>query len=129
VRIPRDIYGADLVKALRVLGYEFVRRDSSHIRLTTKVNGEHHVTIPDHKPLKTGTLVKGVLKPVAAHHKITVEELLEKLGLKAGTCYPSSDTIRKRSPPSFSIKCATSSAKSIAPDLFRWRTSFLEPHA
>jgi hypothetical protein len=28
-----------------------------------------------------GTLVGGVLKPVAAHHRLTVEELLAKLGL------------------------------------------------
>jgi hypothetical protein len=34
-----------------------------------------------HKPLKIGTLTKGVLKPVAAHHKLTVEELLQKLCL------------------------------------------------
>jgi predicted RNA binding protein YcfA (HicA-like mRNA interferase family) len=81
VRIPRDVYGSDLVRALRVLGYGTVRRDGSHIRLTTQLNGEHHVTIPDHKPLKTGTLVRGVLKPVAAHHKMTLDDLLEKLDL------------------------------------------------
>ena len=75
MKIPRNVYGSDLVKGLRVLGYEFVRRHGSHIRLTTSVNGEHHVTIPDHKPLKTGTLVKGVLKPIAIHHGVTVEEL------------------------------------------------------
>jgi hypothetical protein len=37
--------------------------------------------VPNHKPLKTGTLVGGVLKPVAAHHKLTVEDLVRKLGL------------------------------------------------
>jgi len=31
--------------------------------------------------MKTGTLMGGVLKPVAAHHGITVEELLDKLNL------------------------------------------------
>jgi hypothetical protein len=51
------------------------------MRLSTTLNGAHHVTIPKHKPLKTGTLVKGVLKPVAAHHHLTVEELLQKLHL------------------------------------------------
>ena len=66
---------------MRVLGYERVRQDGSHIRLTTGVNGTHHVTIPNHRPLKTGTLLGGVLKPVAAHHKLTVEELIEKLKL------------------------------------------------
>ena len=81
MKIPRDVYGTDLAKALRELGYESVRQDGSHIRLTTSVNGTHHVTVPNHKPLKTGTLVGGVLKPVAAHHGLTVEQLLEKLGL------------------------------------------------
>lgn len=81
MRIPRDIDGTKLVKALRVLGYERVRQDGSHIRLTTTVNGTHHVTVPAHKPLKTGTLLGGVLKPVAAHHRLTVEELLRQLGL------------------------------------------------
>ena len=81
MKIPRDVHGSDLARALRVLGYERVRREGSHLRLTTQLNGEHHVTVPDHKPLKTGTLVRGVLKPVAAHHRMTVEELLEKLDL------------------------------------------------
>jgi predicted RNA binding protein YcfA (HicA-like mRNA interferase family) len=58
-----------------------VRQDGSHIRLTTTLGGTHHVTVPSHRPLKTGTLLGGVLKPVAAHHKLTVEELLSKLEL------------------------------------------------
>jgi predicted RNA binding protein YcfA (HicA-like mRNA interferase family) len=80
VKVPRDISGADLIRALRVLGYEPVRQDGSHIRLTTTVGGTHHLTVPNHRPLKTGTLLGGVLKPVAAHHHLTVEKLLEKLG-------------------------------------------------
>ncbi len=70
-----------MVRALRALGYERVRQEGSHIRLTTQVNGAHHVTVPNHKPLKTGTLVGGVLKPVAAHHKLSVEEPVRQLGL------------------------------------------------
>ena len=81
MKIPRDVHGNDLVKALRILGYQFDRQEGSHTRITTNLNGEHHVTVPNHKPLKTGTLVKGVLKPVAAHHNLTVEELLQKLRL------------------------------------------------
>ena len=81
MKVPRNINGADLVRALRVLGYERVRQDGSHIRIPTAVNGTHHVTVPAHRPLKTGTLLGGVLKPVAAHHKLTIEELIEKLEL------------------------------------------------
>lgn len=81
MKIPRDITASDLIRALRVLGYETVRQDGSHIRLTTAMDGTHHVTVPNHRPLKTGTLLGGILKPVAAHHKLTVEELLAKLEL------------------------------------------------
>ena len=80
MKIPRNIAASDLIRALRVLGYEPVRQDGSHIRLTTHLDGTHHVTVPNHRPLKTGTLLGGVLKPVASHHKLTVEELLVKLG-------------------------------------------------
>ena len=81
MKIPRDIGASELVRALRVLGYELVRQDGSHLRLTTTLDGTHHVTVPNHRPLKTGTLLGGVLKPVAAHHKLTIEELLAKLEL------------------------------------------------
>jgi len=36
--------------------------------------------VPNRRPLKTGTLLGGVLNPVAAHHKLTVDELLAKIG-------------------------------------------------
>ena len=81
MRIPRDINASDLVRALRVLGYEHVRQDGSHIRLTTTMGGIHHITVPNHRPLKVGTLLGGVLKPVAAHHNLTIDELLEMLDL------------------------------------------------
>jgi predicted RNA binding protein YcfA (HicA-like mRNA interferase family) len=79
MKIPRDINAPDLIRALRVLGYDSVRQSGSHIRLTTTVGGAHHLTIPNHRPLETGTLLGGVLKAVVAHHKLTVAELLEKL--------------------------------------------------
>jgi len=39
---------------------------------------EHHVTIPEHAPLKIGTL-NSTLRDVAAHAKMTREELLKIL--------------------------------------------------
>jgi predicted RNA binding protein YcfA (HicA-like mRNA interferase family) len=81
MKIPRDIDASDLIRALGILGYESVRQSGSHIRLTTTMGGTHHVTVPNQRPLKTGTLLGGVLKPVATHHKLTVEELLAKLDL------------------------------------------------
>jgi hypothetical protein len=42
--------------------------------------GGHRVTIPKHNPLKLGTF-KSILDDVAAHHKMTRDELITRLGL------------------------------------------------
>ncbi len=69
-----------MVKALRVLGYERIRQDGSHIRLTTELDGEFHVTVPNHQPIRVGTFTS-ILKMVATHHRLTIVERLEKLDL------------------------------------------------
>ncbi len=48
------------------------------MRLTTSVNGEHHVTVPKHSPLRVGTL-SGILADVAAHLGMTREGLAERI--------------------------------------------------
>lgn len=78
MRIPRDLTGKELIKALGKLGYEVTRQSGSHIRLTTSRNGTHHITIPDHRPIKVGTL-SGILGDIAVHHQMTREELLAVL--------------------------------------------------
>ncbi|MBX2904596.1 MAG: type II toxin-antitoxin system HicA family toxin [Taibaiella sp.] len=55
MKIPRDLTGRDLAVSLRKLGYSQARQVGSHIRLTTTQKGQHHVTVPDHVPLKIGT--------------------------------------------------------------------------
>ena len=79
MKVPRNVSGADLVRALHVLEYERVRQGGSHIRLTTERNGTHHVTVPDHNPIKLGTLA-AILKSIATHHGLSVGELLQLLG-------------------------------------------------
>jgi predicted RNA binding protein YcfA (HicA-like mRNA interferase family) len=56
MKIPRDLSGDDLVKLLKRYGYLPTRQSGSHIRLTSNQNGEHHITIPNHSPIKVGTL-------------------------------------------------------------------------
>ncbi len=80
MKLPRDIDGTKLVKALHVLGYEITRQKGSHIRATTQQNGENHEVIPCHSPLKVGTL-SGILKHIAAHHRLTLDEVLRLLNL------------------------------------------------
>ena len=62
------------------LGYAVDRQKGSHIRITTQQDGENHEVVPYHHPIKTGTL-SGILKRIATHHGLSIEELLEKLKL------------------------------------------------
>ena len=78
MRLPRDLSGEDLAKELKVFGYEITRQTGSHMRLTTIQNGQHHITIPNHSPLRTGTL-SSVLSDVSEHFKLDRQELLQKL--------------------------------------------------
>ena len=73
--------GAALVAALRRMGYERVRQRGSHVRVTTQQGGEHHEVIPQHDPIRAKTL-SSILKSVARHHGIGVEELLRRLDLR-----------------------------------------------
>ena len=78
MRLPRDLSGSDLAKALARLGYQVTRRTGSHIRLTTRQRGEHRVTIPAHDALKLGTL-NAILREIAEHFELARDELLERL--------------------------------------------------
>ena len=78
--MPRGVSGIALQASLRRLGYETVRQRGSHVRVTTQVNGEHHEVIPLHNPVKVKTLLS-ILKSVAQHHEMTVDELLGVLDL------------------------------------------------
>ncbi|MBI3916967.1 MAG: type II toxin-antitoxin system HicA family toxin [Betaproteobacteria bacterium] len=78
MRLPRDLSGTDLAKALTRVGYQVTRQSGSHVRLTTDTPSQHHVTIPAHDSLKVGTLA-GILSDVAGHLKLSRDELLQKL--------------------------------------------------
>jgi len=78
MRIPRDITGSQLINALAKLGYSKTKQVGSHVKLTTIQRGLHHVTIPDHSPIKIGTL-NSILKDIAEHYGISKEELIEKI--------------------------------------------------
>ncbi len=78
MKLPRDLGGEELAKLLKKYGYGVTRQTGSHMRLTTHVNGEHHITIPKHKPLKPGTL-NSILRDVAEHLGMSKRELMEEL--------------------------------------------------
>ncbi len=78
MKIPRDLSGKELAQALKSLGYQVTRQTGSHLRLTTREQGEHHLTIPQHHPLRVGTLA-AILADVAEHFKLSREELIKRL--------------------------------------------------
>lgn len=78
MKLPRDLAGTELARALQLLGYRVTRQTGSHLRLTTTEGGEHHVTIPRHSPLRVGTLA-GILADVATHFGMARDELRDRL--------------------------------------------------
>jgi len=78
VKLPRNISGQQPAKALATFGYVITRQTGSHMRLTTMIGGQHHLTIPDHAPLRVGTLAS-VLADVAQHSGLTREEVAKRL--------------------------------------------------
>jgi predicted RNA binding protein YcfA (HicA-like mRNA interferase family) len=79
LKLPRDVSGEELVRALRHFGYEVTRQTGSHIRVTSKFKGaEHHVTIPAHKQLKVGTLAE-ILSDVASYLGLPREQPTQQL--------------------------------------------------
>jgi len=78
MKLPRDFSAEQLIRLLAKTGYEVSRQTGSHIRLTTILHGQHHITIPNHNPIKIGTL-NNILKDVAEHFTVTKEDLLKRL--------------------------------------------------
>jgi predicted RNA binding protein YcfA (HicA-like mRNA interferase family) len=79
MKLPRDIGGQDLADLLSTYGYKITRQTGSHLRLTCSAGGSvHSLTLPNHKPLKIGTL-SAVLSDVARYLKLEKHELVRHL--------------------------------------------------
>ncbi|OGN96568.1 MAG: hypothetical protein A2Z77_00965 [Chloroflexi bacterium RBG_13_51_36] len=79
MKLPRDMGGEELAALLGKYGYKITRQTGSHMRLTSTSKGfEHHITIPEHKPLRVGTL-GSIVNEIAAYLEIEREELVKEL--------------------------------------------------
>jgi len=78
MKLPRNVSGQQLAKALAIYGYAVTRQSGSHMRLTTTTGGQHHLTIPDHAQLRVGTLA-AIVADVAQHLGSTREEITTQL--------------------------------------------------
>ncbi|MDO8619650.1 MAG: type II toxin-antitoxin system HicA family toxin [Candidatus Daviesbacteria bacterium] len=71
-----QISAQQLIKALKKIGFEVSRQKGSHIRLARIYKNKKQLnTIPNHKVIRKGTLLQGILKPI----NLTVEDLKKLL--------------------------------------------------
>ena len=62
--IPQ-VSGKQVVKALGKIGFTVSRQKGSHIRLSRiQDESKQMVTVPNHKVMRKGTLLNGILKPI-----------------------------------------------------------------
>jgi len=78
MKSPRSLSAKELIKLLKIYGYEPVSQNGSHIKVTTQTSGEHHLAIPNHDPIKIGTL-NAILRQVAEHLGKSKEEVMNEL--------------------------------------------------
>ncbi len=79
MKLPRDVSGKDLIQVLcKHLGYRKVSQVGSHVMLATLDPRQHRLAIPDHDPLRIGTL-NGILRAVAEVKATTREDILRWL--------------------------------------------------
>jgi len=77
LKLSRDVSAKELIKTLSKFGYEITRQNGSHIRLTRKTeSSSHHVTVPNHHPLKLGTLAE-ILNQVSTNLGISKEDFFK----------------------------------------------------
>ncbi len=79
MRLPRDLSGRELIKLLRIYGYETTRQVGSHVRLQSNFCGSpHFLTVPDRRSLRLGTL-NAILSDVAIYLNIERSKLEQEL--------------------------------------------------
>jgi len=78
VKLPRDISGTDLAKKLSKYGYSVNRQRGSHMRLTTTLKGNHHITIPAYKAIPIDVL-DSILADLSEHLGIKRSVLINEL--------------------------------------------------
>lgn len=79
MKLPRDLSGFDLVQTLcKHYGYRRVHQEGSHIILETDQPSHHRISIPNHNPLRVGTL-NAILRSVASAQGVEKEKILQRL--------------------------------------------------
>ena len=76
MKLPRDLDGGALARLLcKHYGYRQVNQEGSHIILQVETPRHHRIAVPDHHPLRLGTL-NAILRAVALVQGVDREEIL-----------------------------------------------------
>jgi predicted RNA binding protein YcfA (HicA-like mRNA interferase family) len=79
MKLPRNVGGKTLCKALEKYDYKTIRQTGSHVRLSSsQKSNDHHITIPLHSPIKIGTLNQ-ILSDISVYLEMDKNELIKKL--------------------------------------------------
>ena len=79
MKLPRDLSGGELARALcRDWGYRQVHQEGSHIILQTETPAHQRLSVPNHNPLRVGTL-NGIVRAVAALKGVDRQSVLASL--------------------------------------------------
>ena len=79
MKIPRDVSGAHLASTpCRRWQYAKVHQAGSHIILETSEPTHQRIAIPDHHPLRLGTL-SSILRTVAQHKGVPRDAIIASL--------------------------------------------------
>ena len=79
MKLPRDLSGGELVKLLcREFDYRKINQEGSHIIIQTDSPRSHRLSVPDHSPLRPGTL-NAILRAVANAKDLEKADILSKL--------------------------------------------------
>jgi len=79
MKLPRNLKGSSLADVLcRQWDYHLVHQQGSHIILDTQIPEHQRISIPNHNPLRIGTL-NSILKTVSAHKKVSKQDILDSL--------------------------------------------------
>ena len=76
MKIPRDLSGREIVKTLcKHWDYRQIHQEGSHIILQTDTPSHQRIPVPDHNPVRIGTL-NSILRLVAMHKGVEKQDVL-----------------------------------------------------
>jgi predicted RNA binding protein YcfA (HicA-like mRNA interferase family) len=88
MKLPRNLNGSSLADVLcrqwdyRLVHYQgshiILDYQGSHIILDTQTPEHQRISIPNHNPLRIGTL-NSILKTISAHKKVSKQDILDSL--------------------------------------------------